>query len=131
MRYLRRLPLQSTAAPQRADENGQLVAAGTSTATDREERPCSAGSTEEPTHLSETQASGMRPEPERVTALPPIQGVLHRVRLLADTVPVPQKQKPLSFGFRDEVRRHLEDLKQPRITERVGRSPWISAVVVS
>ena len=68
---------------------------------------------------------------EEGTVLPPIRGFVHRVQLRGDAVPVQQKLRPLPFALREEVKRHMKELQDQDIIERVGGSPWTSPIVVS
>ncbi|XP_043239605.1 uncharacterized protein LOC122390579 [Amphibalanus amphitrite] len=68
---------------------------------------------------------------ETTNVLPPIRGFVHRVQLRDDAVPVQQKLRPLPFAIREEVKRHLQELEEQQIIERVDGSPWISPIVVS
>ena len=68
---------------------------------------------------------------EATSDLPPIKGFVHRVQLRDDAVPVQQKLRPLPFALREEVKRHLQELEDQQIIERVDGSPWISPIVIS
>ena len=63
--------------------------------------------------------------------LPAIRGYVHKVRLKPDAVPVQMPLRTMPYALREEVGKHLQDLEQQGIIERVDRSasPWLSPIV--
>ena len=63
--------------------------------------------------------------------LPAIRGYVHKVRLKPDAVPVQMPLRTMPYALREEVGKHLQDLEQQGVIERVDRSasPWLSPTV--
>ena len=63
--------------------------------------------------------------------LPAIRGYVHKVRLKPDAVPVQMPLRTMPYALREEVSKHLQDLEQQGIIEKVERSasPWLSPIV--
>ena len=151
---LTHVPLQPTTARLQAYGGSQLATAGVISATVETEdgRCCQSslyvvdGSTallgrdlQRSLHISvkdgsvvcEVADTAQRSVDEMTKVLPPIKGFVHRVQLRDDAVPVQQKLRPLRFAIREEVKRHLQELEEQQIIERIDGSPWISPIVVS